>query len=675
VKRDLLLFLILISSAAFGQNFRIGIPDLSLEQDFPLVSRKPVRDPNFRWDMNGPIQVQINDGLGNFDGNHLELALKNFQEAVKIDPSLWLGYYLMGITHETQKNYKAAVKDYERALDLVPANADVHLALGIVYYEAGGFSQAIKEYQKAVDLNPRLIQGYYNLGVVALTRHDRWHANRFFEQCLEINPNFAAAYNTMGYMAYISRKYDDALELLSKALRCDSTFSPSYLLRGFVWKQKDNNAKWLEDWDLALRLNPTSAFLHVFRAFPYITMERYDDAFTDLKKSLESVDVNLYRGAQTALDRQIDLKFAAQYLIHHGYTLPEQTFSSLKKGFCLLIMQQPEKALPTIKAAATEPSAVAYFLEALALERLGQHDSAYVYYDLVARMDKDNFDAFKKRGMYRAALHDFVGAYSDFEQMMRIDKGSYFSFRLRGMIKLYQGEYIGTIVDLTQYLQNDSTDAEVLNLRGQARSKVGDFTGSNKDLQKSAILRPGDPAPLLAMSYNFLALRDTLNTITTIENYSSRMTKKIIRPQGPYAKYFITKIGAGSGGGFSNAKFACYTEVAKVYIRCRTWDKVDKELDSLKDLLWSPNPQNRKEYATLHHLRGLRNFGQHNYKDAIKELSKSSETDPTNYEVRYVLAMSYEMSGQKKKAMDAFKQIAAYADAESHYQRLLKEAR
>ena len=149
------------------------------------------------------------------------------------------------------------------------------------------------------------------------------------------------------------------------------------------------------------------------------------------------------------------------------------------------------------------------------------------------------------------------------------------------------------------------------------------------------------------------------------------MNAAIDRSKGPYP---MAKIGGwGSFLNLSKAKFSSCSDVAKMYIDCRAWDRADKELDSLKNLLWSPNPVNRPEYSTLHHLRGLLSFGRHDYKEAIKELVKSTEIDPANFEVRYELAKAYEMSGQKKKAMDIFKQIAAYSDSEARYQRLLKE--
>ena len=72
----------------------------------------------------------------------------------------------------------------------------------------------------------------------------------------------------------------------------------------------------------------------------YIELEDYDNAFNDLRKAMRARAVDEERftvGAQTVLDKRIDLQFAANYLITNGYGLDEKSFGFLKKGFCLLL--------------------------------------------------------------------------------------------------------------------------------------------------------------------------------------------------------------------------------------------------------------------------------------------------------------------------------------------------
>src|SRR6187549_511865 len=113
-------------------------------------------------------------------------------------------------------------------------------------------------------------------------------------------------------------------------------------------------------------------------------------------------------GAQTMLDKQIDLQAATHYLIRTGYGLKNETFSHLKKGYCFLLAARKKEALDALTAAEKiEPTAPVFFLKAIAYEHLNNHPSAFQYYSLALGLDNDIFDAHKKRSIYFMELKDW----------------------------------------------------------------------------------------------------------------------------------------------------------------------------------------------------------------------------------------------------------------------------
>src|SRR5690606_31978073 len=231
-------------------------------------------------------------------------------------------------------------------------------------------------------------------------------------------PRFPHAFMMQGLLKFKARKKDnESIKLFDKAIAADSTYAPTYFWKGLAWITLDRPDEGLSSWTKLSTLAPHNTFYTFMRGFLLIEIGDFDNAFNDLRKAMKAiaVDEEKFVGGQTILDKKIDLQFAANYLITNGYGLNETSFSLLKKGFCLLLAGNPKTAVEEIKKAeAIEPSGTVFFLQALAYEHSGDHKSAFRYYSKALEKDIDNFDAHKKRSVYRTELQDWKGANEDF---------------------------------------------------------------------------------------------------------------------------------------------------------------------------------------------------------------------------------------------------------------------
>ncbi len=127
---------------------------------------------------------------------HLETALKELREAVRIEPSMveaWgrIGLYLINLTR-----YKEAREPLQRAIDLNPGESHYHWALGDSYLldvsDKGNFERAATLYQKALELNPNNVKALYSYAM-GLNRRDQPNdmvqAAGYFERLVKLQPN------------------------------------------------------------------------------------------------------------------------------------------------------------------------------------------------------------------------------------------------------------------------------------------------------------------------------------------------------------------------------------------------------------------------------------------------------------------------------------------------------
>jgi tetratricopeptide (TPR) repeat protein len=618
-------------------------------RETPFLSPSDYVDVKFHWNMNGKIQVFINEGL-NFlkEGKPIQ-AISNFDESLKLDSTLWVSHYYRGICYKTILSLKDAEKDFLAAIRLNTSHAEFYLELGEVYQLQTNNLKASELYRKVVRMDPSLAQGYYNLASIAITKSDVSRALRFYDKCNEVNPTFAPAYLMKAILRFKStEKGYDRFLLFNKAIATDSSYSQAYFWRGLAYVSTNQTQKCLVDWNTMIRLNPDNYFLLLMRGFLHVELGNYDYAFSDLRKALLAREIrinqNKFVGGQTLLDKKIDLQFAAEYLVSTGYGLEEESFGHLKEGFCMLLAGQPEKALIAINSAErVQTSAPVYFIKALTFENLTKHDSSFVYYNKALALDNDIFDAHKKRGVYRYELKDWKGAYSDFNEMVRLQPKAIVTYRLRGGVKFEQTDYYGAIIDLTRFIKTDSTDATVWEMRARARKKVGDVKGAIDDLNKIVPLQPKNWLVYKEISENNLLVADTAKAISVMKECIDR----------------LNSVGA-------------HLELMKIYIYTGAWKSALSELDKLKKVTGAPDPFNTKAYSELFYWEGRIEFQKHLYRKAVDKFNKSLRKDPTNLEAKYFRAKANQSIGYTRQALSDLGELKAsgFLDAQMLYDSL-----
>ncbi len=643
LSRKILLTILSIWFSGLSLSAQIDFTKYFDETSLPLVDPHDHLDLDFKWDMKGKVQVFMNEGINYLKEGNPELAISNFDEVIKLDSVSWISYYYRGVCKKNLYKFDESKKDLLTSKRLNPEQAEIYVELGEVYHLQKAFNKASDEYEKAIEINPLLVQAYYNLGSLALVTGDLRKGLKFYQKCNDVDPKYPQAFMMQGVLKFrANKKHNESITLFNKAVLADSSYSLSYFWRGLAYIALDQPQEGLHNWNKLIQFNPENFFYILMRGCLYIELGDFDNAFNDLRKSLRSrpVDEERFVGSQTILDKQIDLQFAANFLITNGYGLDEKAFGFLKKGFCLLLAGKKKEALENIKRSEQlQPSATVYFIQALAYEHSGDHNSAFTYYNKALALDNDIFDAHKKRSIYRMELKDWKGANEDYNHMFRLQPHSPATYRLRGLAKSHEGNYKGAIEDLSKFMKTDSSDYEALRTRSTCLALIGEKKAANEDLRK--LIKISDDLSLYEnVASNYLILEDTANAIEVWREYAA------LKPN----------------------RFIPYMELARIYVSQKKWDSVRVEIDRLLPLI-SPEHMTKK-YAEILFWEGLIDYQHSAYALAISKFTKSLKNDLNNLDAKYFRAKAYEKSGQTKKAMADLKDLKniRYKDSELLYQ-------
>lgn len=97
-------------------------------------------------------------------------ALKDFSQALSLEPNYAGAYYLRGVAHAQQRNLTGAIADFDRAIQASPNFADAYLYRGSVRLDLGDsagqsdVAEALRIYNEVIQLNSNGPMGYLSLG-------------------------------------------------------------------------------------------------------------------------------------------------------------------------------------------------------------------------------------------------------------------------------------------------------------------------------------------------------------------------------------------------------------------------------------------------------------------------------------------------------------------------------
>jgi tetratricopeptide (TPR) repeat protein len=101
----------------------------------------------------------------------LELAKKNYQRAVKLDPKYSEAINNLGTIYYAQKDYGRAIKYYRRALKFGPGSASVYSNLGSAYFGRKDYKTATECYSQALALDPDVFEHHSTFGTLMMERN------------------------------------------------------------------------------------------------------------------------------------------------------------------------------------------------------------------------------------------------------------------------------------------------------------------------------------------------------------------------------------------------------------------------------------------------------------------------------------------------------------------------
>jgi TolB-like protein/Tfp pilus assembly protein PilF len=253
-----------------------------------------------------------------------EEGVKNYTEALKIDPDYALAYWGLGNFYQTHfvfsssenwKSYDLMNKNYEMAYRTNPNLAEANLGLGWAYFFQESLDKSYDFFKRAFELDPN--NSVINLDFGSFLRSIGLYSQaiKYYSRYTELEPLSMLSYFMLSDCYMRTGEFDEVADCVSKALDIEEENSRFYLVHAealIMMKKYDDAAEKIAQ---AEKLNPKSPRIRYYRAWVAAAKGEKEKALT--------------------LIEGIEGKYAYRYQITSIYSvlgMKDKAIENIKKG-------------------------------------------------------------------------------------------------------------------------------------------------------------------------------------------------------------------------------------------------------------------------------------------------------------------------------------------------------
>jgi tetratricopeptide (TPR) repeat protein len=202
------------------------------------------------------------------------------------DDAYAFAYMNRGLAYAEKGNIDLAMKDYDRTIALDPSYAQAYINRGVLYGKLGQQDRAREDYDAAIARDPSNGLAYYNRGIVFGELGQVQRAIEDYSVAIKLNSSFPSAFSNRGMLFDKMGRYDLAIEDFTTAISLRPGYTDDHIRRGRAFKEQGLFILALEDYTTAIALDPGSAEAFNGRGVVYKHLEQFEQAMADFDKAI-----------------------------------------------------------------------------------------------------------------------------------------------------------------------------------------------------------------------------------------------------------------------------------------------------------------------------------------------------------------------------------------------------
>jgi tetratricopeptide (TPR) repeat protein len=181
--------------------------------------------------VSGTPEQRLAAGAAAFQRGDTAAAVKEFQNALRLDRNFAAAHYNLGISYSTVKTRDRAVAEFGKAIECDPRYAEAYIALAQAYIRKDTLDAAIGVLQRGLGLGVTPAAFHENLGYCYMRQSNKDSAIAAYQRAIALDPANPNNYFNIGYLLNQPFQSDSSIHYLRLAYKYAANKSAiSYLL-------------------------------------------------------------------------------------------------------------------------------------------------------------------------------------------------------------------------------------------------------------------------------------------------------------------------------------------------------------------------------------------------------------------------------------------------------------
>ncbi len=292
------------------------------------------------------------------DRNDMNSAVKNFNEAITRDPTLFAAWQDLGLAYAKANRWIDAVNAFAEVARHQPNSIEAAYFHALALYNSRRPAEAEREVRRALRIDAGAVEAHTLLGIILASRGNaNSEAADALSQAIALNPNSVDAQFYLGRVQYAMKDYAGSVKSLRAAVKLNPSHSEARFFLGTVLELTGDSNAAMSQYQELLKMDPDSVMGQLGLGALLVKQGKIDEALIALTRAV-SLDGKEFE-AHWALGRALSLK---------------ERYAEAAESF--------QKAV-----ALTPARADAHYQLGLALRRLGRSDEANREFAIVDRLN------------------------------------------------------------------------------------------------------------------------------------------------------------------------------------------------------------------------------------------------------------------------------------------------
>lgn len=241
------------------------------------------------------------------DRNDLSAAVRNFNEAITRDPSMYGAYQDLGLAYAKANKWDEAARTFAELASKQPNSIEAAYFHALALYNANQSAAAEAEVRRALRIDAGAVEAHTLLGIILASKGDaNIEAAESLSQAIALNPNSFDAQFYLGRVQYALRDYPNSVKSLRAAVKLNPRHGEARFFLGTVLELTGDSSSAMNEYQELLRIEPDSVMGQLGSGALLVKQGKIDDALVALNRAV-SLDPNEFE-AHWALGRALALK-------------------------------------------------------------------------------------------------------------------------------------------------------------------------------------------------------------------------------------------------------------------------------------------------------------------------------------------------------------------------------